>query len=249
MAEPGCKPLTLRPWLPLALILVAMLAMACSNASTPDDARTTTSDIESTTTVAPIADAEPTAQEAWWEEFLGDIDETLPGFVASPPSEPWVEGTLEFWEWIASCAGENGEAVQTNRYRSSPALGTQDGTLRTRRVVAACWRVSLDSGWVIPTPFDGSAEGNRMLYSVWVAVYDCLVENEYPTVPPPSEDVFVERGAVSWNPYAGMPGFGLPVIALPHSQLSDRDRRQLVAQELCGATAEVIYQEELRSDS
>lgn len=158
---------------------------------------------------------------------------------------PYVEGGLEYFEWLAGCAAENGEVIEVI-YGNPPAVEWNSGSARTQRVVDQCREAGLTGGWVIPSPFDGSAEANRLLYLLWIPVYECLRDNGYPTVAPPSEDTFVDQGSQVWNPYAGMRG--APLVVADPDTASGEDIAQLEAQELCGASAEALYEQQLAEE-
>lgn len=162
-------------------------------------------------------------------------------FQARAPADRFVEGGIEYFEWLTSCAAENGEAIEVI-YGNPPAV-QWDSSPRTDEIVQRCREMGLSEGWIIPTPFDGSAEGNRLMYRLWIPVHECLKANGFPTVEPPSEQTFIDQGSQSWNPYAAMRG--APLVVADPSAASADDTAQLQAQELCGASAEALYQDEL----
>lgn len=164
-------------------------------------------------------------------------------FHVTPPGDLFVEGGVEFIEWLVACAAENGEIVEPI-YGASPAVAWTGTRERTRQILEQCRETGLSEGWIVPTPFDGSAEGNRLMYRLWIPVYECLRDQGYPTVEPPSEEAFVDRGSELWNPYSAMAG--APLVVADPDAASAAEVRQLEAQELCGASAEVLYQEELQ---
>lgn len=160
----------------------------------------------------------------------------------SPPGDgPFVEGTIEFFDWIVGCAAEHGEIAEIT-YGDPPAISSTGD--RAARVVAACWEEATAQDWVIPSPFNGDADGNRLLYRLWLEVHECLMVNGYPTAAPPSEDAFIEQGSDLWNPYAAM-GSGRPLVVAGAGSPSG-DSVQLEAQEKCGADPNSLYQEELQ---
>lgn len=167
--------------------------------------------------------------------------ESIP-FEVTPPADTFVEGGIEFVEWLVACAAENGEVVEPI-YGTAPAVQWTGTRARTREIVEQCRQTGLAEGWIIPSPFDGSTEGNRLMYRLWIPVYECLRDKGYPTIEPPSEEAFVDQGSELWNPYAAMAG--APLVVADPDAASAADLRQLEAQELCGASAEVLYQEEL----
>jgi hypothetical protein len=172
-------------------------------------------------------------------ELSAELAEHLPGFTASSPPERFILGTLESWEWMVSCGAANGEAMEI--IGDPPNLRWQTNP-RTARVFDACSEAAFAMGWGMASPFDGSPASNRLLYFLWLEVYECLRDNGYPTVDPPSEDAFIERGAPLWNPYSGMTG--LPVGVADRSFASPREREQLAAQELCGTFGETMLQQQ-----
>lgn len=115
-------------------------------------------------------------------------------FQATAPTDPHVEGTVEFVEWLVTCAAENGEVVEPI-YGDPPAIRWTGSRARTELIVDQCRETALTEGWIIPSPFDGSAEGNRLMYRLWIPVHECLREHGYPTEEPPSEEAFIDQGS------------------------------------------------------
>lgn len=96
-----------------------------------------------------------------------------------------------------------------------------------------CYQAPIDAGWVVSSPIDGTEDGLRLLYRLWSITYDCLVDGGYPTVPPPTEDAFVESPG-NWHPYGALPTPGLLVIAADEP-LSEVQQYQLEVQGACPA--------------
>lgn len=155
-----------------------------------------------------------------------------------------VEGTIDFWELVVVCAAHAGEHLEVV-YGDPPGVRTDSGTARSDQVIEQCIEMGRAQEWIVPSPFDGSEDANRLLYRLWVEVHQCLEANGYPTEPPPSEDAFAEEGSDLWNPYAAMGG--APLVA-SGDQLNPSDSEQLEAQATCGADANTLYQQRLREN-
>jgi hypothetical protein len=173
-----------------------------------------------------------------------NVDQVL-GIVPPEPAELLVQDSLAHLEYVAECARQAGVQVDVVA-AANPGLAPRGpSTPRDSEVVGRCLELPGERGWLIPSPFDGGDEGNRLLYDIRVEIYDCLVANGYPTVEPPSEEVFVEEGESSWNPYKGMIGDKLFVSPNAPGQIPEEAKRQLEAQELCGASENEIYAQRL----
>lgn len=215
------------------LAALAVVMVACSSTVAP-----------STTVEAEPPDRTPASSTAAGSSPLPSS--TTAPFHAPGPGESFVEGSIEHIEWLVQCAAENGEAVQAV-YGNPPAVEWSGTSLRTEQIVNQCSDAGMDAGWIIPSPFDGSAEGNRLMYRLWLPVHECLVANRYPSVEPPSEEAFIDQGSQLWNPYAGFPS-GAPLVVANAATASADERRQLEAQDECGASAAALYQEQLEEE-
>lgn len=204
---------------PRGLMLIAVLVSACGG-SGPEGATTTDPSSPSSSSAASV---------------------TTP-FQAIAPADLYVQGGVEYYEWLAGCATENGAVVEVD-YGNPPGVGWTTNP-RTAEIVARCRETALAEGWIIASPFDGSAEGNRLMYRLWMPVHECLASNGYPTVDPPSEQAFVDQGSELWNPYAGF-AVGTPLSVADPATARPGELEQLEAQELCGASAAILYQEEI----
>lgn len=207
--------------------------VACGTSSGPSTTTPTSLSSSSVTS--------PTSQPVTTDLTPGTTTAPVVSPIAPPGDGPFVEGTIEFFDWIVGCAAENGEIAEIT-YADPPAISSTGD--RAARVVAACWEKATAQDWVIPSPFDGSAEANRLLYRLWLDVHECLTANGYPTAAPPSEEAFIEQGSDLWNPYAAM-GSGRPLVVTGEGSPSG-DSVQLEAQEQCGADPNSLYQKELQ---
>lgn len=226
-----------RPWWSLGIIGVTLLAVVgCGPSSEPAD--TPTSGPASTSQKSEGSAAPSTGGTA---QTSGSVPSPSPGgdqggYVVPEPSGPLVENSVEQMDWLVSCVEANGQVVEVISV-DPPALRHVSSGVEA--VLEECNAVAAENEWFIPSPFDGSEEGNRLLYEYWIEIYDCLVDHGYPTIPPPSEDTFVDQGIDSWNPYAGMAG--TPLVVSDQATATASQRRQLEAQEICGVSAESLY--------
>jgi hypothetical protein len=213
--------------------VLLLITGACDNDTSASGDHTSTSVIPTSTTVF--------ATTSLPEDSIPDT--TTVDF-EPPAGGPFVAGAVEFWEFVAACAAQSGAAVNVI-YSVPPAVEWTDPTGRTSEVVDRCIEIAETQDWIVPNPFDGSAEGNRLMYRLWLQVYDCLNAHGYPTKQPPSEDAFVENPDL-WNPYAAMIGSPLIVAA---DDAAPGDATQLEAQRICGADAATLYQRELQEQA
>ena len=225
IGDPRRPPAT---WSASVLALTIALASGCAGPAVPSKTNGAAPPASTTGPATPTAPPARTPDE----------------FHVTAPGAPVVEGGLEFVEWLVGCAAENGEVIEVI-YGNPPAIQWTSTRARTEQVVEFCHQSGLEDGWIIPSPFDGSADGNRLMYRLWLPVHECLRANGYPTVDPPSEEAFVDQGSQLWNPYAGFTT-GAPLVVSDPEAASGEELRQLEAQAECGASAESLYQEEVR---
>lgn len=173
-----------------------------------------------------------------------NVDAVL-GIVPPEPAELLVQDSIAYLEYVAECARQAGVQVDVIATANPGLAPRRPSTPRDSEVVGRCLELPGEKGWLIPSPFDGSDEGNRLLYAIRVDIYDCLVANGYPTVEPPSQELFVEEGESAWNPYEGMFGDKLFVSPNATGDIPPEIQRQLEAQELCGASENEIYAQRL----
>lgn len=154
----------LRAWRTVFLTGVLVVSVvACGTSSGPSTTTPTSLSSSSVTS--------PTSPSATTDVTPGTTTAPVVSPIAPPGDGPFVEGTIEFFEWIVGCAAVNGEVAEI-AYGDPPAISSTGD--RAARVVAACWEEATAQDWVIPSPFDGSAEANRLLYFLWLEVHECL---------------------------------------------------------------------------
>lgn len=102
-----------------------------------------------------------------------------------------------------------------------------------------CLQVAKENEWFISSPFDGSDEGNRLMFEGYLGIHECLKEHGYPTAEPPSEEAFIDEPFSLWNPYAGFPMGGS--VAGDPAVLNPQKLYQMEAQKTCGASVNDAY--------
>lgn len=132
-----------------------------------------------------------------------DVSEAL-GFLSTQalPTEASAKGLIEVDRLIAKCVEFFGFPIQQEEDGViAGAFIHQVGNQGARfaEVGAAC-RLAMAQLGAVFAPGPGA---NGALYDAWIGVYDCLVENAYPTVPPPSRAAFVENPEL-WEPWEAM---------------------------------------------
>lgn len=206
---------------------------------------------DATAPVAATSATATTALEATTTTLLLGADPVL-GIVPPEPTDyPFVEYSYRYAEYKARCAAAAGFEYELIG-GATPHL-SYFGHVSPRRVEVTdrCGEIARERGWVIPNPFDGSAEANAILYDIYVEIHDCMVDRGYPTTDPPSRDAFIEEGDSLWTPweemwgsvfYAPDPGSDLG----PSGTMPPLDRLQYEAQEACGGSANEIYDQQLQ---
>lgn len=159
-----------------------------------------------------------------------------------PAGEEIVEGSLEYFRWVARCAEALGTVVVVGT--SPPAMYAGEGPSNRRDdlVRSACSDATYDQPWFVPYPFDGSARARAVEYDLNLQIHQCLEENGYPTVEPPSKEAYV--AGHEWRPYGAM-GSGFPLYISPLLDNPPGSSQQLEAQERCGASLAEIYQQQI----
>lgn len=159
-----------------------------------------------------------------------------------PAGEEIVEGSLEYFRWVARCAEALGTVVVVGT--SPPAMYAGEGPSNRRDdlVRSACSDATYDQPWFVPYPFDGSAEARAVEYDLNLQIHQCLEEHGYPTVERPSKEAYV--AGHEWRPYGAM-GSGFPLYISPLLDNPPGSSQQLEAQERCGASLAEIYQQQI----
>lgn len=231
-------------------LLVALLAVAGCGTSgeragstgdpmTPDVPSST---VEVATTVRSVLDATGGAATPIEDDVAAVVGE-----IAMPVGDRFVEGSVEYYEWVGECAELMGVDLVVS---VSPPAIFPSGTSSTQRdgqVVEACLSAAEEQAWFVQYPFDGSIAANRLQYQLELEIYECLRANGFPTIDPPSEDAYVS-GSVEWSAYAAI-GLGAPLYVSPHLDPPPGSAEQLEAQDLCGASLAVLYQDRILNQS
>lgn len=243
-------------WRPRPAITVASLILLAVSACGPAQGGNslsppaTTSRTISLTTIEsrsnPISTTIPSALDAARNDGNLDLEHDVAqvvGDIPPPGADQVVQGSVEYFTWIAECAELLGSSMIIAT--SPPAIFPKPGftSRRDGEAVEACADAAADQTWFVRYPFDGSEESKSLEYRFQVEIYQCLVENDYPTVPPPSEGAFVS-GDEQWNAYQAMGGSVLHVNPLINDE-APGSSEQLEAQQLCGASLATLYQEQV----
>jgi len=182
---------------------------------------------------------------------LAGVDAVL-GIVPPEPNEvPFVQDSWDHLRYFKRCMDAAGYAVELIPGGNPAAASDHPSTPRSNEVSERCLRtLPQERGWVVPTPFDGSEAGNRLLYEIQMEIHSCLVEHGYPTVDPPTEQAFIEEGATLWHPFDAMIGSELTVHPDadpgPSGSVPPMVTLQLEAQDQCGASPAEVYAQRLR---
>ncbi len=227
------------------LALVVLVGCSTGTNATSTGAATTTPSapgaVETTTTANPTGTA----------TLLPGVDPVL-GIVPPEPTQiPFVQNSWDHIYYLKACMEAAGYAVEIIPGANPAAASDAPPTPRGNEVAERClYGLPRERGWMVPTPFDGSEAGNRLLYEIQREFHDCLVEHDYPTVEPPSEEAFVEEGASLWNPFDAMMGSELAAAPDadhgPSGTMPPMVALQLEAQDQCGASPVEIYAQRLR---
>ena len=220
----------------LSVVLVGCLP-STTDASTSEDVTEITRAASTTTT----ADVQTTATR------LPGADPILGVVPPEPTDYPFVKYSYRWVEYIAECAEAAGFVYQIIDTAAPHLSYAGPDYVRASNASDRCEAIAHREGWVIPNPFDGSAEANALLYDVYVDIHDCMVEHGYPTTDPPSRDAFVEEGEALWTPWEEM--FNSVFYVDPDEQMSPSGRLQYEAQETCGGLPNEVYDEQLQEQS
>lgn len=179
---------------------------------------------------------------------MADDIAAVMGDLVVADGDRFVEGSVEHMQWVGRCAELLGANVAVTV--SPPAIFAAEGPTINRdgQVVQACLDAAQAQPWFVRYPFDGSIEGKRLQYRFELEIYQCLVANGYPTVEPPSEDAYVS-GEADWSAYAAMGYGGVPLYVNPFLDPPPGSAERLEAQEMCGASLAVLYQDEILQPS
>lgn len=229
---------------PLTLWTVGLLlaVTACSSPDAQPDASlsTTTRSATLPPTTAPTSppgsDAPSTA-----EAIAQDVAAIIPT-LEPPAGAEIVEGSLEYFRWVGRCAEALGAVVAVTT--SPPAIFGGEGPSNRRDglVIRACLDAAGEQSWFVRYPFDGSDDARAVEYDLNLQIHQCLEENGYPTVEPPSKEAYV--AGEQWNPYEAM-GTGTVLYINPFIGDAPGSSQQLEAQERCGASLAEIYQQQV----
>lgn len=228
-------------WLPAAVALLLGI-VACGGPEGPGveaaaSVTTTTQATSSSVVVDPDPDSDPVSPPT---EFSADqVEDVFAGY-AFPPGGPFPIGSIEFMEWLAVCENSFGFEFEVvaepgqDPYLYGPVPASRDAL--HSQVRAGCREFVIERGLVFP--IEHTAEFGRRVYSGYLAVYDCMLANDFPVNDPPSEETFVSTwmsGGRGWHPYDATPFGGSLSVAPDAGGAEDRVSTQLVIQETCPA--------------
>lgn len=114
-------------------------------------------------------------------------------------------GSEEHVLYLISCIESAGFSVAADQdgHGFEAAPGAQVD--RFRQVQEACEQHAIDSGLVAP-PTPPSEEQLALQYRALLTTYQCLIEHDYPTSEPPSEQAYVDSNGRDWHPYSLLGG-------------------------------------------
>ncbi len=233
----------------LTLVFTLLLAACVADGGTAGSSTTEsasaplTSSLPATTTITTMS---PTATAA-----LPPGADPVLGIVPPEPTDyPFIEGSYRYAEWNAQCAAAAGFEWKVVAGATPHLSYVGTATPRRAEVTNRCREIAHERGWVIPNPFDGSAEANAILYDIYVDIHDCMVEHGYPTTEPPSKEAFTAEGESLWTPWEEMWGSVLYVDPEsdwgPAGTMPPGDRLQYQAQETCGGSPNEVYDQQLQ---
>lgn len=232
-----------------SVLLVALIGLVLAGCAADGEHSGIESGVGSTSSTR-LAAVTTTAVESALDAARDDVEASIRDDVAGilneinpPDGERFVEGSVEYFAWVGDCAQRLGVRVIVT---TSPPSIYPDGGGATRRdgqVIEACLDAAEEQPWFVRYPFDGSEDANRLRYRFELEIHECLRTNGYPTVDPPSEATFVS-GESDWSAYAGFP-LGTPLYVNPSMGAAPGSSQQLEAQEVCGASLAVLYQDQV----
>lgn len=236
-------PATGRVRLALAVaILMAVAGCESPGSEEPGDFLPDTSSMSATVPSSTTSTSQPESGASTTAEAIErDVEAIIPA-LEPPAGEQIVEGSLEYFRWVGNCAEALGAIVAVTT--SPPAIFAGEGPSNRRdgQVIEACLAAASEQRWFARYPFDGSAESRELEYELKLQIHQCLEDNGYPTVEPPSKEAYA--AGEEWNPYEAM-GTGTVLYINPFIGDAPGSSQQLEAQERCGASLAEIYQQQV----
>lgn len=145
---------------------------------------------------------------------------------APPPShddEPEVvapsvpRGSEEHTRFVVECLTERGFHVEGESQQGVGVISAEVSDAQAEvysEAWIACNEEAQESLGVRP-PTTPSVEQLGLWYDAFILTNQCLIEHGYPTVEPPSKDVFIDRYVSSgstWHPYDAVPEANLHTV-------------------------------------
>lgn len=233
-----------RQWRQISVGLAALVVLvsACAPAPVGTVATDTPSSISTKPADLPVTDTSKIGDETVLlaeDELEQAVAQLMLQY--SFPVPPPPAGTIEWFEWGQWCMGQLGFVVEImGGVDQDPTFYAENITQLDQHnaVQNACLWSVVDAGYFVAPP--SSEEEVRRLYRAYVKVQECLVENELPTAPAPSEDQFVDSwfsgtGEI-WHPYVGG-----SISVVPGAEIRAETREQLQLQETCPADPGTIF--------
>ena len=235
---------------PRLWIAVAVVLAACSANPQPEVSERSSTSLQAVPPTlagssAGSGDTRPADLDATFDARVRELVEDY-----TFPEPPPPAGGLEFFEWGKWCMGQLGFAVEVlNEPGQDPTLFAANITQPRQHDGAqrACLHIVVDRGLFVPLP--STEDEIRRLYRAYLIVQECLRDHGYPTVDPPSEDVFVDTWFNGdprdrWHPYAATPfGGSLSVVPGAEGNAPPEVSAQLRMQTACPADLGTILRD------
>lgn len=221
------------------LPLTVALSLGITACDTPEGAEADAPAPSTTNQVTSSSVADADAPSPATEFSAEQVEDVFDGY-AFPPGGPFPIGSIEYMEWLAVCENSFGFEFEVvaepgqDPHLYGPVPSSRDAL--HSQVRAGCSEFVIERGLVLPIEY--TAEFGRRVYSGYLAVYDCMVANDFPVNDPPSEETFVSTwmsGGRGWHPYDATPFGGSLSVSPDAGGLEERASTQLLIQETCPA--------------
>lgn len=145
--------------------------------------------------------------------------------IADSQSRPWYDPFFaeEMEVFLERCLVESGHVMGTRvgHWRGSsifPTASSEEQSEAWFNAFQRCFDEWQEEG-VRPPDYDEAIY--REMYTLYMWTHQCMIDNGFPTSPPPSEDLWVEEKLaprLSWHPYDAVDGaFEVLVPGVEHS--------------------------------
>lgn len=152
-------------------------------------------------------------------------------------------------QFLQTCLQDSGFAVQIIEQRGDLTVlqsetGGQDEAFR--QAFVTCEAEAERLGLLLPRR-EPTEDELRELYRLYMWTHQCLIEHDFETTPPPSEEAWIESGGRLWHPYDALPYthlFIAPGSEQPPGVLDEARRIEETCPDAPGLIRDLIAEDE-----